>query len=68
MGKYCCLIFNSLPVLRPRYIELESLMDRELVSRLIAGMCVEIDAPLTFFALNTIFVKCPEATPEFKTV
>jgi hypothetical protein len=51
-GRYCGILFNSLPIQRPRYIELESLMDRELVSRLIAGMCVEIDSPLTFFALN----------------
>ena len=52
-GKYCGILFNYLPVIRPSHIELEALMDRELVSRLIAGMCVEINAPLTFFALNT---------------
>jgi hypothetical protein len=51
-GKYCGLLFNTQPIKRLRYIELESLMDRELVSRMIAGMCVEIDTPLTFFAAN----------------
>lgn len=50
--KYCGILFNTQQISRRRYIELESLMDRELVSRLIAGMCVEIDLPLTFFAAN----------------
>ncbi|MBN1804930.1 MAG: PocR ligand-binding domain-containing protein [Sedimentisphaerales bacterium] len=51
-GKYGGILFNTRQVSRQRYIELESLMDRELVSRLIAGMCLEIDLPLTFFSAN----------------
>lgn len=51
-GKYCCILFHTQSVQRLRYIELESLMNRELVSRLISGICVEIDTPLTFFAGN----------------
>lgn len=50
--KYCGILFNTQQISRQRYIELESLMDRELISRLIAGMCVEIDLPLTLFAYN----------------
>jgi hypothetical protein len=51
-GKYSCVLLNTQQIQRQRYIELESLMDRELVSRLIAGMSMEIDLPLTFFAAN----------------
>lgn len=50
--KYCGILFNTQQISRQRYIELKSLMDRELISRLIAGMCLEIDLPLTFFAAN----------------
>ncbi|MEN6577308.1 MAG: PocR ligand-binding domain-containing protein [Phycisphaerales bacterium] len=48
--QYCGILFNTQPVQRLRYGELETLMNRELVSRLIAGICVEIDSPLTIFA------------------
>jgi len=55
-GKYFGILFNSQPVLRRREIELELIMDPELISHLISGICVEIGLPLTIFAAN-VFCK-----------
>lgn len=53
-GKYYGVLFNTRPVTRLRYIEIESLIDHELIRRLISGMSLEIKAPLTIF-VNKVF-------------
>lgn len=63
-GQYCGILFNTRPVKRLRYIALDSLMDRELVSRLIAGICVEIDSPLTIFSAHVFELEDRGRNPE----
>lgn len=50
--QYWAIMFCTPPFRRMRDIELENLMDRELLSRLIAGMSVEINASLTIFGAS----------------
>ncbi len=51
-NRYWTIMFCAPPFRRMRDTELESLMDRELLSRLIAGMSVEINSVLTIFGAN----------------
>jgi len=51
-GDYYGIIFCSQPIPRLRAIELGQLMERELLRRLIVGVGYEINAPVTFYALN----------------
>jgi len=51
-GKYYGILFNTQPVVRLPHTELNLLMDRELVSRLIVGIGVEIEAPVTIYSAN----------------
>lgn len=50
--KYYGVLFNAQAIPRPQHVELELLMDRELVSRLIVGIGVELEAPVTIYAAN----------------
>ncbi|MFA5191137.1 MAG: ATP-binding protein [Verrucomicrobiia bacterium] len=47
---YCGLIFSTWPVPRQRHIELEKLLDLDLLSRMMAGISLEIAAPVTVYA------------------
>ena len=51
-GKYYGILFNTQPVVRLQHTELNLLMDRELVSRLIVGIGVELEAPVTIYSAN----------------
>jgi signal transduction histidine kinase len=51
-GKYYGILFNTLSVPRQQEIDLELLIDRELLSRIILGVGQEIRAPFTIFTAN----------------
>jgi len=65
-GKYYGILFCTEPVPRLRHMELEPLMVRELLSRLIVGISVEIDAPATVFAAK-VFEPDEEAVLALKS-
>ncbi len=48
--EYVAVICCTKPVARQRYIELERLIDRTLLSRSIVGMAEEVGAPITVYA------------------
>lgn len=50
--EYHVILLCTQPIQRLPNIELESLMNRELLSRLIAGISIEIYSPLTIFTAN----------------
>jgi len=52
---YICVLLNTQPVLRWPNIELEYLMNQDLISRLISGICIEIELPLTFYAARVFY-------------
>ncbi len=47
---YSGILFSSTSLLRQKHIELDDLIDHELLSRSIAGMTVELNAPVTIYA------------------
>jgi len=59
--QYWGIMFCTPPFRRMRDIEFESLMDRELLSRLIVGMSVEINSVLTIFGANIFEPKGEDA-------
>lgn len=54
---YCGVLFSTRPVPRQRHIELERLIDNDFLSRTIAGIGLEINAPVTVYAAT-----CNEST------
>jgi len=65
-GKYYGILFNTQPVERQRDIQLEWLMNRELLSRLIVGISVEIKLPVTIYGTNVF--KKEKRKSKFKDV
>jgi len=51
-GQYYGILFGTPPFERDRNIELENLMDRELLRRLIVGIGHELQAPCTIYAAS----------------
>ena len=49
---YYGVLFCTQPIPRLKFTELDQLMERELLRRLILGVGYEIKAPVTFYALN----------------
>lgn len=62
LRKYYAILFCTPPFARAKSIRLEELMDRELLSRLIVGISVEMNLPVTIYAANVF--KNPERGPE----
>ena len=56
---YFGIVFNLLPVPRQKNIELEQIIDTRMLSRLILGIGVEIEGPLTVYSAN-IFADSPD--------
>jgi signal transduction histidine kinase len=51
-GDYYGILFCTQPVRRDPNIELERLIDRELLRRLMAGLAYEVEGPVTIFSAN----------------
>lgn len=49
---YFGIMFCTQPVPRLRNLDIDSLMDREIIRRLLVGISVEIETPLTIYAAN----------------
>jgi len=61
-GNYYGILFCTQSIPRLSEIQLESLIDRELLSRLIFGISEEIQAPLTVYAANAFKPKDKEVS------
>lgn len=62
--EYYGILFCTQSIPRLRFTELDQLMERELLRRLILGVGHEIEAPVTFYALN-FFEKEPGKPLEY---
>jgi hypothetical protein len=61
--QYFGIIFNALPVSRQKDVELENIINTHMLSRLILGIGVEIEGPLTVYTAN-VFFPPEEANPK----
>lgn len=53
-GEYYGIMFGTEPVRRLQDIELEHLLDTELMSKIISGICQEIKAPANIYSANVV--------------
>jgi len=53
-GEYYGIMFGTEPVPRQRDIELEHLLDSELISEIITGMCSEMGGPSNIYSANVL--------------
>jgi hypothetical protein len=60
--QYFGIIFNVLPIPRQKNIELEHIINTHILSRLILGIGVEIEGPLTVYTAN-VFLPPEKANP-----
>lgn len=59
-GKYYVIMFGTEPVRRLQDIELEHLLDRRLMSKILTGICQEIRGPGNIYSANVIKGTPPE--------